>query len=1065
MQAFIHKCSFVLAFILFFLCLSFISSQKSFANQYGTMCNEGLYAGYPGPFQAPPTLNDLDTHYCNNNTNFADISGQDPTTQTAIKTLARMNLIFGYSQADCTAAGLGYPCFKPNNHITRWEVAALIARYHIFIKRDWYAWDPANDPDPAKCDCTPPVKNFDGTYLADIDYYDGGDSEMHTALLNRWIVGGRCDGFYAPDGTTWSDTSGSGLNVYVPQKNRSVRDNERCFGPFGDWVFGFHGVERADAAYQYWTTFPYNGTTANHRFFYCNYASPVQSGPGSCEEAWRGDWYKFATGGDAPYFMTRGQFARAMYDYYVEIDNNNYCATPQTGGLSITGSDTGVDGSGNYCIIHADQTQCSATLTWTSSNTMGYGNVCNYAAVTKPGTYPPNTVGPDVEMAYGKSGTVVSDATTGPFNTKTYKLMYTFDQNDGYISGATFYKQLSQISLSGRYTSGTISFPGGGCTIPSGTATSCTQPISWNTSLISLPNTVTLRDTTNNVLISSSGISGSTNYTISGPTTFTLYENGVALTSQTVTPNKLRSISGTVRVDYNDNAAVDVSPNGPPDGVFTEGTTVTLVNQSNGSTVTTTSNGTGAFSFSNLQQGAYNISIPATITSVNYPDGLHPSTVQTNPIGVALLTQDATVNFYISPYYRVTGGVFVDTNKNGKKDAGESYYTGGAITVTSSNGGTVSYPASGLYQVTNLPYGPQTITYTSSIPNGYVVTIPKGGAGSPSFTVQVGKTCAASPVAPAGGDGACNAAGNMYDINFGISNSTPWIQGVGLDMRFDTGLTNQVPSLSNSCGAIYTMMPSNAADTTTQGGVYIGSSSVNNAFGVRSTPSSKGWVMDTLFPETYKPVVSGTIRTSYAYVLGAVTRAGLTQTDINTDPNCSDPSISCGPANLPSGVYTHTGDVILSSLTLPANRNIILLIKGNLSITGNITVPTTSTLTVAVGDNNAGTAGNITVATSLGSAPACTAVAGQLQGFFTADKSMIISGTNDCTVGTDKMLTIEGAVVVNASLTSGAFTTNRDLCANDTNYPIVVIRERPDFILHPPDVTKQQNYLFREAAP
>ncbi len=1035
MKSFFYKCNFVVAF---FLVLSAIFPHHSLANQYGVMCDS------PFIWASTDQLN-----YCNTNTAYSDLGGiADPDTVTAIQTLSRMNIFFGYGASECAAAGVGYPCFQPNNHITRWEVAAAITRYHIYIKRDWYAWDPAFAP-TAELLSELPTKNADGTYLADVFVGDPGYLETHNALLHRWFYGGDCSTYYPYD-------SGTG-KYYDAAHDNYVDGDARCFGRQGDWIFGFHGVERASAAYLYYTDFPVNTPPDNHKFYYCNYYSPVQSGPGSCEEAWQGDWYKFATGGDTtpgrnPNYMTRAEFAKAMYDYYVDVDNNNYCGSSQTATFTGTALLDDPDApSQKVCPIHAGETQCSTPITWSTTHMMN--NVCN-----KPRVYNyVNYTQTFIPGAEGLSGSFTSDASTGEYDIKTYYLNYYFQMNQDYHIAGQFNTPLGTVSFYGKPTSASITFPSGVCTIPSNSNT-CNQTISWSSKLTD-GSTVELRDVTwGGSTVIGTGLTGTVNnYSIQGFRQFQVFENGLPLSSIfTIIPNKLHNITGTIYEDYNNNAAVDVSQG---DKAYTGGALVTLLSSSNAVVATTTTDASGNYNFADVDNITYKILLPSTIGS------FRPTSVKLNPHDVTVNFSDTQDDLYITPNYSITGGVFIDTDKNGSKDGGESFYTGGAITITNSSGGTITYPASGTFAINDLAYGTYTVTYTSSIPSGYQVTIPKGGAGSPAYTVNIGTPCSSPAVSPTGGDGTCDASGNITNLNFGITTSIPWIQGFGMDMRFDGGFTNAIPSLNNACGGIYTMMPTTASDSTSQGLVAIGNSSATSSFGVRQTPSSSGWIMDTLYPETYQPVVAGTVRTSYGYVLGAINRAGLTQTEISTNNGCTDPTISCSLANLTNGVYTHTGDVVLSALTIPANRNIFLLIKGNLSITGAITVPTTSTLTVAVGDNDAGTAGNITVASGLGSVPACVPPTGQLQGFFTADKTMTIDGINDCAVSADQMLTVEGAIVVNASLTSGSLTVNRDLCAGDTSYPALMIKERPDFILHAPDVLKQQNYLFQELAP
>lgn len=923
----------------------------------------------------------------------------------AVHALSRACIVNG-NRFQCSYNS-GYSCFNPGDKLTRIDAVTIIARYHQFIRNDW------SIPQAADINVDDYFEDVNGA--ADLMRY------LHAAKVYGLIQGQPCSDLYAPGSKSPYDSN------YTIRFTKSDGSIARCFDPLGDWAYGFHGVNSK--------------------------GSHISDNSVPPEDCYNGcyDWVS----ADPPYYTYRVNFAKDLYNFYLANDDTNRCINPHTGSLTA---------SGNPCVIHAGQTSCTSTLSYSTQHTNNtkqlifnmnggftgvtgsYGGYRN--TLTSPFLSAPVTDTAPLEYRMFTQDTYFSD----PTDTIPHSPAYTDMSTDG---------NLSTVNLSAVKTKGYITSTS--CSISAG-QTTCNTTLNWSTSYISIPASVSVRNmTTNTVIASTNSLSGSVSVAIpAGTTNFGVYENNILLNNtearSSATATQLYNITGTINVDYNDNAAIDP----PSDSAFTEGTTITL---STGATTTSLANGT--YTLANVPNGTYTVSLPATITSASYPDGLGASSVQTNPITVTVNNANAVGNFFITPFYNVTGGIFVDTNKNGKKTTGESYYSGSPITVTNSNGGTISYPSSGTYKIGRLKYGPQTISYTSAIPSGYVITFPKVGSGAPSYTVQVGKPCAATPVSPTGGDGTCSVAGNIYDVNFGISNSTPWLQGVGFDMRFDGGLTNQVPSLTNACGAMYTMMPNTSAgsDATSQGGVYIGNSSAISAFGVRQTPSSKGWVIDSAYPETYKPVVPGTIRTSYAYLLSATKRAGLTQTAITTSPTCTDPSVSCSLPNLATGVYVHEGDVQLSTLTIPANRNVIMLIKGNLSILGQITVPNTSTLTISVGDTTAGSAGNITIDKSIGAAPTCPAPTGQIQGIFTADKTFTVNGIGDCTVGKDTMITIEGAVVVNASLSSGAFTNYRDLCDGNISYPGVVIKERPDFIFHAPDLIKQQNYLFREVAP
>lgn len=115
---------------------------------------------------------------------------------------------------------------------------------------------------------------------------------------------------------------------------------------------------------------------------------------------------------------------------------------------------------------------------------------------------------------------------------------------------------------------------------------------------------------------------------------------------------------------------------------------------------------------------------------------------------------------------------------------------------------------------------------------------------------------------------------------------------------------------------------------------------------------------------------------------------------------------------------------------------------------GNITVPNGSTVTFSV-------SGNINVAKTVTN----------IQGYYSADQSFIVLGTNNCTLSSDVQLKAEGSVVVNAGQNGGTFQNQRDLCASDTTTPAVQFIERPDFIINAPQLIQFARPIQKEIAP
>ena len=81
---------------------------------------------------------------------------------------------------------------------------------------------------------------------------------------------------------------------------------------------------------------------------------------------------------------------------------------------------------------------------------------------------------------------------------------------------------------------------------------------------------------------------------------------------------------------------------------------------------------------------------------------------------------------------------------------------------------------------------------------------------------------------------------------------------------------------------------------------------------------------------------------------------------------------------------------------------------------------------------------------------------------FSADKNFIVQGINDCSIGADTMLNIEGVVVVNAAHSGGTFDNQRNLCGDNAYYPSVTLKARPDFLFNARSLLSQQSTYYIE---
>jgi len=143
--------------------------------------------------------------------------------------------------------------------------------------------------------------------------------------------------------------------------------------------------------------------------------------------------------------------------------------------------------------------------------------------------------------------------------------------------------------------------------------------------------------------------------------------------------------------------------------------------------------------------------------------------------------------------FSISGNVFNDINKNRIKDStngvAETNITSGiAITATVGNFNVNS--ASGTYSINNLLSGTYTVSYISPLPIGYILIYPLNGP-PPQHNITVGPNC--NQTVNLILSSTCSN-GNIENANFAISNSIPWMQGYGFNMRLDEGFEDKIPT-------------------------------------------------------------------------------------------------------------------------------------------------------------------------------------------------------------------------------------------------------------------------------
>lgn len=572
-------------------------------------------------------------------------------------------------------------------------------------------------------------------------------------------------------------------------------------------------------------------------------------------------------------------------------------------------------------------------------------------------------------------------------------------------------------------------------------------------------------------------------------------------------------ISGTLWVDYDYNGARDfndlngnsIKDPGEPytDIGYSSGTTIKL---SGGASKTATTDANGDYSFDDLIAGDYTVTLD---TPSNYSSTYTGALV--NPWTILAISTDTSHDFSITPLYSISGGVYIDSNKDGIKQSSEGGYTGTiTITITAADGtsstGTLSYPGSGAFTISgllaNTSSNPSyTISY-SGLPTGYLLTYPKPA----TYVVTVGQvsgyTCSFSPNKNLAGTplNATCTNGSISSLYFGITDSLAWFQCIGADCRKEGSFYDPVPKDSGSdttCGDKNDGNPPSSKrqafidGQNSQKGLLFPGSAIPD-FGAGSSWQS-AQVVGGNPGELFQSVNPNVQRTSYDYMTTTARQSGITPNQLLDQ--CTGGLTNCNLAsNLASGIYTTDDgnpgddDLTLSNSSncslkngdprssqncylFKNNKQIVILVNGDLTIKENVLVPSNSNVTFAVkGDitvsKDVGVPYNISCDPTTNDHDGCN-----IEGYYSTDGNFTIEGygESDCANATrsEKRLNIAGAIVVRANTlgAGGAIQNGRDLCELNLLCPSYTLTARPDFLLNAPEFIKHPNYVWQETAP
>lgn len=280
------------------------------------------------------------------------------------------------------------------------------------------------------------------------------------------------------------------------------------------------------------------------------------------------------------------------------------------------------------------------------------------------------------------------------------------------------------------------------------------------------------------------------------------------------------------------------------------------------------------------------------------------------------------------------------------------------------------------------------------------------------------------------------------NLTFLVTSQGPWFQVDTGDVRFPD-LSNKVPRGQKASASDKSLFASSTGNVNLWSGTF---------------SLSQNWQVNQEYAYN-SDFKNGLGSMSYTFY---VSRAR--QRQLLTPNNISGSSVDL--STLSSNVYQTDGNLnITASTGITGGKHIVLLVKGNATINGPISVP--------AGQNNLfvlATKGNLTFASNVGTS-SLSSTATSVDGYYTAEGNIILSGGNVCPVS-DLRLNVGGALIANSlhpfaatTGTGGKVVNNRNLCASNLTQPAYYVSPRADFLFQLTDFYKIPYKTVREVEP
>ena len=302
--------------------------------------------------------------------------------------------------------------------------------------------------------------------------------------------------------------------------------------------------------------------------------------------------------------------------------------------------------------------------------------------------------------------------------------------------------------------------------------------------------------------------------------TLTAGQNNTAVDAgMYVTP---ATLGDKVWLDANKNGIQDAGENGLAN------VTVKLYNNSSVLVGTTTTDANGAYGFSNIAPGTYSVTFTApsgyTIspklqgsdaTKDSDPD---PSTGQTASVTLTAGQNNTTIDagLYVTPA-TLGDKVWLDANKNGIQDGGESGFTNITVKLydnTNTLAGTTTTDANGIYGFSNLTPGNYSVLFVS--PQDYSISSKLQGSDITKDSDPDAITGKTASITLTAGQNNTSVDAGMYSNPTASIGDKVWLDANqnGIQDAGENGIANVTVKLYNSSSSLI------ATTTTDESGIY-----------------------------------------------------------------------------------------------------------------------------------------------------------------------------------------------------------------------------------------------------